>query len=49
MTANLPKITDMRVRCPKCGWTGKVEDTEPDDDGNLTCPECETIVEVGGD
>jgi len=41
------KITDVKVRCPKCGWRGTIGDCEPDvdGDGNLGCPECLTVVD----
>jgi uncharacterized C2H2 Zn-finger protein len=36
------KITEALMSCPKCGWTGKVIDCEPDvdGDGSLGCPKC---------
>jgi hypothetical protein len=41
----LPKITEQRCGCT-CGWKGTVGDTEPDDDGELTCPKCGKIIVV---
>lgn len=44
---DLPSITNQPCQCSKCGWTGIVWDTESiDDDGNLGCPECSTVIEV---
>lgn len=38
------RITDVVVACSKCGWVGRIENTEPDvdGDGNLGCPDCFT-------
>jgi len=36
------KITDVRVKCPACGWKGALETTAPDVDGDGSpgCPIC---------
>lgn len=43
----LMKITDAPCQCI-CGWSGKVEECEPDidGDGNLGCPNCLLVVSV---
>ena len=43
----LPRIGDVRVACPACGWGGVVDECEPDvdGDGSLGCPKCGTVVE----
>jgi hypothetical protein len=41
----LRPITSAPLTCPNCGWTGVVGDCEPDDDGCLLCPECQTITQ----
>ncbi len=44
---SLPSITDQPCQCGACEWSGTVWDTESiDDDGNLGCPECLTVIEV---
>jgi len=42
----LIKITDVKMKCPSCGWEGTVADCEPDvdGDGSLGCPDCFCIV-----
>ena len=44
----LPRIGDQIGTCEKCGWTGKVDDMEPDidGDGSLGCPVCSTVIVV---
>jgi len=43
----LKSITKMGMFCPVCNWTGLVEETEPDidGDGSLGCPNCYAVVE----
>ena len=50
------RITEVKVRCPVCGWAGTIGDAEPDVDGEGSpgCPEClcnvsitETRLEAG--
>ena len=43
----LPRIGDTPMIC-ECGWKGAADDTLPDidDDGNLGCPKCESIVKI---
>lgn len=45
--AALPRITDMPCACT-CGWHGKVDECEPDvdGDGGLGCPECWSLIKV---
>ena len=40
------KITEVQVRCSKCGWQGTVGNCEPDidGDGSLGCPKCLALV-----
>ena len=47
-SAILPRIEETRCDCPRCGWTGTVVNCETDEDGNLCCPLCDTIVFVQG-
>lgn len=34
------------VNCPKCGWRGPVVGCEPDDEGELHCPNCTSLLVV---
>jgi len=34
------RITEVKMKCPVCGWTGKLFDTEPDNEGSPCCPKC---------
>ena len=36
------KITEVKVKCPVCGWKGTIIDAEPDVDGDGSpgCPIC---------
>ena len=38
----MQSIGDVKCAC-LCGWSGKVYDCDPDDDGSLLCPECWSI------
>ena len=42
----LTLIGAVRVYCPACRWTGRVDDCEPDvdDEGSLGCPRCLVVV-----
>ena len=42
----LTPIGAVRVYCPACRWTGRVDDCEPDvdDEGSLGCPRCLVVV-----
>lgn len=44
------RITNVLMRCPKCGLIESVGECEPDvdGDGNLGCPKCNEIVEQIG-
>ena len=44
----LPKIGEVKCKCPSCNWKGTVDDCEPDidGDGSLGCPKCSTVIEV---
>jgi len=46
----LTPIGAVRVYCPACGWTGRVNDCEPDvdGDGSLGCPRCRVVVKEAG-
>ena len=45
-TKRLTSITQVPMKCPNCGWVGKVIDCEPDvdGDGSLGCPKCNTVM-----
>ena len=36
----MKRITEIKVKCPVCGWQGAVIDAEPDDEGTPCCPDC---------
>ena len=40
-----PKVGEGQCLCPKCGWSGKVEDCNPRVDKIALCPKCSHWVE----
>lgn len=40
------RITDVKMKCPKCSFICKVDICEPDidGDGNLGCPRCFVVL-----
>lgn len=42
----LPSITEHPCQCDSCDWVGVVGDCGSGYMGNLTCPECLTVIEV---
>lgn len=46
MATFMYSILDVKAKCKNCKWIGTVKDCEPDDDGELTCPKCLTIIVV---
>lgn len=39
-------VLAQKLACPECPWIGVVKDCEPDDDGELCCPQCDVVLTV---
>lgn len=39
-------ITAVPLRCADCSWMGRLEAAEPNDDGELCCPQCLNVIVV---